>query len=86
VHPEFQTVVAVVGGVSVMGVLPGSAWRPEGLIAVSGDVSYLWRDQARELADALRLVADRMDACAQQRYGPSPTTGAAMARITPGAE
>jgi hypothetical protein len=38
----------------------------------------MWRDQAAELADALRLVAERMDACAQQRYG---SIGAAVASV-----
>jgi hypothetical protein len=62
--------------VAVTGVLPGTAWRPEGSIAISGDVKNLWRDQADELADALRLVVERMDACSQQRYA-STSTGAA---------
>jgi hypothetical protein len=74
VHPELRTVVVVAGGVSVTGVLPGTVWRPEGSIAIGGDVKRLWRDQAGELADALRLVAERMDVCAQQRY--DSTTGA----------
>jgi hypothetical protein len=54
----------------------GDRWRPEGSIAVSGDVRRLWRDQACELADALRLVGERLDACARQRYGSA--TGAAV--------
>jgi hypothetical protein len=63
-------------------VLPGTVWRPQGSIAISGDVRRLWRDQAGELADALRLVGERMDACAQQRYG-SPA-GAAVASVAEG--
>jgi hypothetical protein len=59
--------------------LPGTAWRPEGSIAVSGDVSGLWRGQAGELADALLLVIERMDACAQQRY--APTSAGAVASL-----
>jgi hypothetical protein len=61
-------VVAVAGGLSVTGVLPGTAWRPEGTIAISGELGHLWRGQAGELADALHLVVERMDVCAQQRY------------------
>jgi hypothetical protein len=76
VHREFRTVVAVAGGVVVTGVLPGTAWRPEGAIAVSGDVSGLWRGEAGELADSLRLVVDRMDACARQRYGSTSVAAA----------
>lgn len=68
-HAEFQIEVAVAGGLSVTGFLPGTAWRPEGSLAIRGEVSFLWRDQARELADALRLVAAEMDACAETRYG-----------------
>jgi hypothetical protein len=71
-------VVAVAGGVSVTGVLPGTAWRPEGTIAISGELGHLWRDQAGELADVLRLVVERMDACAQQRYA---ATGAAAVAL-----
>jgi hypothetical protein len=82
VHPEFRTVVAVAGGLAVTGVLPGTAWRPEGTIAISGELGHLWRDQARELADALALVVERMDACAQQRYG--STSAAAVARLGEG--
>jgi hypothetical protein len=78
VHPEFRTVVAVAGGVSVTGVLPGTEWRPEGGIVVSGDVSRLWRDQAGELAEALRLVVERMDVCAQQRYGSTSVAAAPL--------
>jgi hypothetical protein len=81
VHPEFRAVVAVAGGVSVAGVLPGTVWRPEGSIAISGDVRRLRRDQAGELADALRLVGERMDACAQQRYG---STVGAVASVVEG--
>ncbi len=51
------------------GWLPGMAWRPAGAIAVRGDVSFLARERARELADALLLVATRMDAVADERYG-----------------
>jgi hypothetical protein len=81
VHPEFRTVVAVAGGLTVTGVLPGTEWQPEGSIAISGDVRRLWREQAGELADALRLVAERMDACAQQRYG---STAVAVASVVGG--
>lgn len=69
IHPPFRTVVEVGELVTVMGSLPGMAWRPVGSIAIRGDVSFLARDRARELADALRLVAARMDACADERYG-----------------
>jgi hypothetical protein len=68
VHPEFRTEVAV-GSCTVVGVLPGTAWRPEGSIAISGDVHGLWRDRACELADALLVVVARMDDCAAERYG-----------------
>jgi hypothetical protein len=67
--------------VSVTGVLPGTVWRPEGSIAISGDVRHLWRDQAGELADALRLVAERMDASVRQRYG---LTAVAVASVVEG--
>ena len=69
VYPAFRTEVVVTGGLSVTGVLPGTAWRPEGGIAIGGELGVLWRDQARELAAALVLVADRLDACADERYG-----------------
>lgn len=69
VYPEFRTVVEVGGESTVTGVLPGTAWRPEGAIAISGYVAVLWPDQARALADALSVVADRMDAAADERYG-----------------
>ncbi len=74
-YPEFRTVVEVVGGVTVTGVLLGTPWRPAGAIAISGCVDVLWRDQARELAAALQLVADRMDAVANERYGTVASTG-----------
>lgn len=66
IYSEYRTVVAVVGGVTVTGVLPGTAWEPEGSVAVSGDVHLLRRDQARELAEALQLVADRLEASAER--------------------
>ena len=69
VHPVFRTVVQV-GGLAVTGVLPGTRWRPEGAIQISGHELGLGRGVARELADALRQVADRMDAVADERYGP----------------
>jgi len=69
VHPEFRTVVEVGGGVTVTGVLPGTAWRPSGGIAIGGHVQVLWPDQARELAAALMVVADRLDDVAAARYG-----------------
>ena len=71
VHPEFRTVVEV-GGVTVTGVLPGTPWRPEGGITISGHVVALWRSQARELADALLVVVDRLDAVTDERYGAIP--------------
>lgn len=70
VHGEVRTVVQV-GDLTVTGTLPDTSWRPEGAIVIGGDVQRLWRDQARELAAALVLVADRLDAAADQRYGPS---------------
>lgn len=69
VHSEFRTSVSAGGGLTVTGVSPGTAWRPEGGLSITGEVQRLWRDQARELAAALLLVADRMDACAHERYG-----------------
>ena len=75
VHPEFRTVVEVGGCLTVTGVLPGTAWRPAGGIAISGRVDVLWPGQARELAVALQLVADRMDAVADERYGTVASTG-----------
>lgn len=69
VHAEFCTVVRVGENLTVTGTLPGTRWRPEGAIAIGGDVGRLWREQARQLAVALQLVADRMDAVADERYG-----------------
>lgn len=68
VHPEFRTSVEV-GELTVTGVLPGTAWRPAGGIAISGPVGVLRPGRARELADALCVVAGRMDAAADERYG-----------------
>lgn len=67
-HSEFRTVVEV-AGVTVTGVLPGTAWRPEGGVQICGDVQHLGRDQARDLAYALHVVATRMDSVADERYG-----------------
>jgi hypothetical protein len=50
-------------------VLPGTPWRPEGGIEICGLVDRLWRAQARELAAALQLVTDRLEAVANERYG-----------------
>jgi hypothetical protein len=69
VYPPFRTAVEVGELVTVTGWLTGMAWRPAGAIAVRGDVSLLARARARELADALVLVAARMDMCADERYG-----------------
>jgi hypothetical protein len=68
VYPSFRTTVQVGEQVVVSGWLPGVAWRPAGSIAIRGDVSFLARGRARELADALELVAARMDAVADERY------------------
>jgi len=77
VHPGYRTEVAV-GVLTVTGVLPGTAWRPEGSIVIAGENwslsagearLRLRRDQARELAAALVVVADCLDACADERYG-----------------
>jgi hypothetical protein len=73
VYPPFRTAVKVGELVTVTGWLPGMAWRPAGAVAVRGDVSF--RARARELADALQVVAARMDSCADERYG--AITGAA---------
>lgn len=67
VYPPFRTVVEV-GELVVSGWLPGMAWRPAGSLAIRGDVSFLSRGRARELADALVVVAARMDTCADERY------------------
>jgi hypothetical protein len=67
VYPPFHTAVDV-GELVVSGWLPGMAWRPAGSIAICGDVSFLSRARARELAGALQLVAAQMDAAADERY------------------
>lgn len=67
----FENFVATetVDHVTVTGTLPGTSWRPQGGIAIAGDVQLLGRDQARALAGALERVADLMDAAADDRYG-----------------
>jgi hypothetical protein len=58
-------------------VLPGTPWRPEGGVRINGDLERsLRRDCTRELAAALVVVADRLDAFADERYG---TAAAAVA-------
>ena len=69
VHRLVRTAVQVDELVTVSGWLPWMAWRPAGAITVRGDVSFLACARARELADALVLVAARIDACADERYG-----------------
>jgi len=76
-HPAFRTEVAI-AGVTVRGVLPGTARLPVGSIAVSGDVHRLSCDQALELVDALLLVVTRLDVVAEERY--SVTTNATCGR------
>ena len=65
--PEFRTAVAV-GGLTVTGVLPGTARPPVAAIAICGDVHRLTSAQALELVDALLLVVLRMDDVAEERY------------------
>jgi hypothetical protein len=68
VYAPFRTAVDVGEQVTVTGWLPGMAWRPAGSIAIRGDVSFLSRARARELAGALQLVAAQMDAAADECY------------------
>ncbi len=68
-HDEFRTEIAVAGELTVTGSLPSTTWRPEGSLAIRGDVAFLWRDQARELAAALQRAVDEMDDRAESRYG-----------------
>lgn len=75
-HPDFHT-VAVVAGVTVTGMLPGTAWRPKGVIEISGDVHRLCCDHALDLADALLLVVCRMDVVYEERYGTIDDTACA---------
>jgi hypothetical protein len=71
-HSEFRTEVAV-AGVTVTGVLPATAQRRVGSIAISGDVSRLSCDLALELVDALLLVVTRMDIILEERYSATTT-------------
>ena len=76
VHAEFRTQV-VVGELMVVGVLPGTPWRPVGSMEIRGPVDRV-RDRACELAAALLLVGDRLDAVSDERYGAlSPPSGRA---------
>ena len=81
---EFRTEVGVdgaFGALVVTGVLPATAWRPTGGIAIGpsawGDgVRTLSSADARKLAAALHEVADRIDVCSDERYGPIDRTDA----------
>jgi hypothetical protein len=81
VYPPFRMAVEVGELVTVSGWLPGVAWRPAGAIAVRGDVSFLARPRARELAGALLLVAARMDSCVDERYGALARTASIEGRV-----
>ena len=71
--PEFRTAVAV-GGLTVTGVLPGTARPPVAAVAIFGDVHRLTSAQALELVDALLLVVLRMDDVAEERYSANACT------------
>jgi hypothetical protein len=67
VEPTFQTVVEVCG-LTVTGVLTGTAQPPVDSLAVSGNVQQLSCNQALELVDALLLVVTRMDDFVEELY------------------
>jgi len=68
VHPEFRTEVPA-GVLTVTGVLPVTASRPTGSVAVIGDLQRLSCDQTLELVDAPLLVVARMDAVMEECLG-----------------